>query len=534
MRWWDPRIEGRAPRPRKTHSTGLVGNRLFIFGGHNGESWLSDLHILDLTPILEAYQPKLCIKLPATRMVQDILRLIPAELRESMGSRLLPSSEAVNLAQQRPLGIFSPSAKSAIGIVHANRDSVSPRPISSSQSVPLVCDTSAPRGGAAASSRRPPEAASPAFSGALTHRSSDGAGVPADSGLSPLPANATTPQRLTRSSSGQPLADVLIEVQGKRYPLHRALLAARCSYFRAMFTCGMRETLATSSSAKRERAHDATRRPEVAMHLQDCDQAPSILSDSDRRPLSARATTPKASTGPLNVIKLADVQSDVFAVLVCYLYTDTLPAPLPDSMIVPLLQQAQKLGIERLSLLCQRALESKLDVSNVSTTLECSDVHGAEPLRQACMKFILEHFDAVSKTPGFLSMDDEVMREVMYRRAYPAQSPLSVKRYLEKMRRAAQQQSPLVSSAQEDAGSPTTPDSGSPRRAGHGGDEDSQSAAVSVSTEPSKHSARTSGLTLARSMTGYKRYWSDAQDGDAEQSAFGRAQRRRTDTADDE
>ena len=37
MTWFKPAIQGKLPKPRKTHAMALVGSRLFLFGGHDGE-----------------------------------------------------------------------------------------------------------------------------------------------------------------------------------------------------------------------------------------------------------------------------------------------------------------------------------------------------------------------------------------------------------------------------------------------------------------------------------------------------------------
>ena len=66
--------------------------------------------------------------------------------------------------------------------------------------------------------------------------------------------------------------------------------------------------------------------------------------------------------------------------------------------------QSQKMGLHRLSCLCQRQLEGRLDAGNVSAMLEAADTHGAMPLRAACLRYILVNFSSVSRTNGFLSV----------------------------------------------------------------------------------------------------------------------------------
>ena len=68
------------------------------------------------------------------------------------------------------------------------------------------------------------------------------------------------------------------------------------------------------------------------------------------------------------------------------------------------------MGLLRLSCLCQRQLEARLDANNVSAMLEAADTHGALPLRAACLRFILVNFSNVSRTNGFLSVSCTTLR----------------------------------------------------------------------------------------------------------------------------
>ncbi len=46
--WSRPIVHGRLPKPRKTHAMSAIGTRVFLFGGHDGEEWLKDFHMLDM------------------------------------------------------------------------------------------------------------------------------------------------------------------------------------------------------------------------------------------------------------------------------------------------------------------------------------------------------------------------------------------------------------------------------------------------------------------------------------------------------
>ena len=64
--------------------------------------------------------------------------------------------------------------------------------------------------------------------------------------------------------------------------------------------------------------------------------------------------------------------------------------------------QSQKMGLTRLSCLCQRQLEARLDPNNAAAMLEAADTHHALPLRTSCLRYILQNFSQVSRTHGFL------------------------------------------------------------------------------------------------------------------------------------
>ncbi|CAN6470773.1 unnamed protein product [Victoria cruziana] len=62
--WSKPMVKGVPPLPRDSHSCTTVGNKLFVFGGTDGQNPLKDLHVLDATtntwyqPIVSGYGPE--------------------------------------------------------------------------------------------------------------------------------------------------------------------------------------------------------------------------------------------------------------------------------------------------------------------------------------------------------------------------------------------------------------------------------------------------------------------------------------------
>jgi hypothetical protein len=163
------------------------------------------------------------------------------------------------------------------------------------------------------------------------------------------PSHALFAAGLGTAATG--FADVVFVVEDRPISLHRCILVARCEYFRAMFS--------------------------------------SAFADANTR-----------------VIRLEDVEFQVFESAVRYIYTDQLPtAEILDALCLPLLALAQRLGLKRLSGQCQRHLEGNVTVENAASMLETADMYGARPLRRACVKFITEHHTEVTCFMGSIIID---------------------------------------------------------------------------------------------------------------------------------
>jgi hypothetical protein len=46
--WSRPIVHGRLPKARKTHAMAAIGTKVYLFGGHDGEEWLKDFHVLEM------------------------------------------------------------------------------------------------------------------------------------------------------------------------------------------------------------------------------------------------------------------------------------------------------------------------------------------------------------------------------------------------------------------------------------------------------------------------------------------------------
>lgn len=162
--------------------------------------------------------------------------------------------------------------------------------------------------------------------------------------------------------SAPSFADVFFQVEGQHIGLHRCILAARCEYFRIMFS----------------------------------------------GPYVERASP---------VVRLPDVSLPAFTALVRYIYTDQLPSEADlQAHCFAILQQAHVWGLHRLSLLCQRHIELCCDDSNVCSVLEFADTHQVRPLRASCMRHILTRYNRVCRSEGFMRLREPLLRLVLRKR----------------------------------------------------------------------------------------------------------------------
>lgn len=57
LRWYKIESKGTVPSPRHFHATAAIGDRVYMFGGFDGEGWKDDTHVLDLGASLRLWAP---------------------------------------------------------------------------------------------------------------------------------------------------------------------------------------------------------------------------------------------------------------------------------------------------------------------------------------------------------------------------------------------------------------------------------------------------------------------------------------------
>lgn len=128
------------------------------------------------------------------------------------------------------------------------------------------------------------------------------------------------------------LSDVTFDVAGKRFKVHRNILSARCEYFKAMFTSGLKES-----------------------------------TDSE--------------------IEIQDIEPHVFEIILQFIYTEKLPDNL-ESVAKDLLVGADKYQLQELVKICENHLTQKITMENCAELLVFSDLYRQNRLKQMVIAFI--------------------------------------------------------------------------------------------------------------------------------------------------
>lgn len=146
--------------------------------------------------------------------------------------------------------------------------------------------------------------------------------------------------------NNESFSDVVFIVEGQMIYAHKLMLA-RCNYFRAMFNGSMMES-------------------------------------------------------KLSSIQLEDVSYNIFLSVLEYLYTDNLDIQVESAM--ELFAAADLFDIPRLRSMCEQKMLQSIEPDNAATIFHAADELNAVLLRKKSLKFILKHFEQVSKSQAFEEM----------------------------------------------------------------------------------------------------------------------------------
>lgn len=142
----------------------------------------------------------------------------------------------------------------------------------------------------------------------------------------------------------QVFSDVLLAVDGLEFRSHKAVLAARCPVFAAMFWHDMEENTK-------------------------------------------------------NRVEIIDVAQDVFQEFLCFIYTDR--APNLEKFAETLLVVADKYAVAKLKRMCEERLCSDLSTNTAAERLAFADMHNARQLKSHAIDFISVNILSVMETEGW-------------------------------------------------------------------------------------------------------------------------------------
>ncbi|GAB9467032.1 hypothetical protein Gpo141_00004392 [Globisporangium polare] len=116
-------------------------------------------------------------------------------------------------------------------------------------------------------------------------------------------------------------------------------------------------------------------------------------------------------------VEITDVRRPIFLSFLEYLYSDYLDVSVDVAM--ELFVAADRYGVDRLKRICESRMLGSLCIENAATILHAADLHNAAVLRDQCIAFMLNNFDAVTKTNSFEEMgrtNVELVFELLKRR----------------------------------------------------------------------------------------------------------------------
>jgi RCC1 and BTB domain-containing protein len=174
-----------------------------------------------------------------------------------------------------------------------------------------------------------------------------------------VPITATYTSQIRALVNDEEFSDITFMIENEPIYAHRAILAQRCDHFAAMFRSGMRESV--------ER-----------------------------------------------VIPIPNISKQVFLLLLEYIYTDAVKIEVDDA--IELYIAADLYDLERLRDMCCTVVRRNLSAENSGPLLQSASEAHCHVLKEACMSYIVENFDIVSKTDGIKQVSHTLLLEVLSQR----------------------------------------------------------------------------------------------------------------------
>lgn len=104
----------------------------------------------------------------------------------------------------------------------------------------------------------------------------------------------------------------------------------------------------------------------------------------------------------LIISSIRQIPPHIFLLILEYLYTDNVECDVDNAM--ELFAAADLFDISRLQAICEQCMLSKINIDNAAAIFLTADIHSATTLRAKVLKYILKHFELVSKSDAFEDM----------------------------------------------------------------------------------------------------------------------------------
>lgn len=161
-------------------------------------------------------------------------------------------------------------------------------------------------------------------------------------------------------SVGREFCDITLKLNGKPIPAHKAILAARCSYFEAMFRSFMPE--------------------DNMVNIQIGEMIPS---------------------------------SESFQSLMRYIYFADVSMPPEDSLYLFTVPSFYGFTNNRLQAFCKQNLEMNVTFENVIQILEAADRMQATDMKKYALNLIVHHFSKVARLPRLRQLSRELLLDIL-------------------------------------------------------------------------------------------------------------------------
>uniref|UniRef100_A0A3Q2ZC62 BTB/POZ domain-containing protein 9 n=1 Tax=Hippocampus comes TaxID=109280 RepID=A0A3Q2ZC62_HIPCM len=174
-------------------------------------------------------------------------------------------------------------------------------------------------------------------------------------------------EQLGTLAMGEDYSDVTFIVEGKRFPAHRVILAARCHYFRALLYGGMKES------------------------------------------------QPQAE------VSLEETRAEAFSMLLRYLYTGRASlSSAREEVLLDFLGLAHRYGLQPLEDSTSDFLRTVLHTGNVCLVFDVASLYSLSALGAACCSYMDKHAPDVLNSDGFLALSKTALLTVVRRDSFAA------------------------------------------------------------------------------------------------------------------